>query len=548
MKVKISNIRVLVPLSFMSMVILLIILGILSNYWMNTTQELFDFSNHISNLNDNLMVATQEGNQLLASDDEDYINEVKTSIYKMFDEVEAAKSLSVSESIKSQLDVISVEIENYLSKFNYYITILEYDENASFADEISPIVASIKDEIKLIKNQTDTQLNLTLNRNRQSTISAIGLVIVLAVGISLLLMRLMNSGIKEITEKLNQASETGDLATRIQLKRNNEFKQIGLEINGFIERLQKIVKSVKQSTHEVFSTSDHINTQLNDLDMNINDVNSTLYELLAGVESVELHSGEVFTKVDDINRVIEEIVGSVSQGSEQSDEANVRAVSMQQATIQKYEHAKTLYQTTKQDLDKIILQTHAVEQISAFTKDIIDISDQTNLLALNASIEAARAGEAGRGFAVVADEIKKLAENSNVSANHIKEVSENILSTVEELVKRVHDIMSFIENDVMSDYKDMEALSEHYQSDASQFRNHFVDVSSAIENVSAVSKDLVNSIGYISGGIKENVTGISDIIERVSVMSSESQTINTLKEDSNRHLEQLNLSMSDFNI
>jgi methyl-accepting chemotaxis protein len=68
------------------------------------------------------------------------------------------------------------------------------------------------------------------------------------------------------------------------------------------------------------------------------------------------------------------------------------------------------------------------------TQVIVSISEQTNLLALNASIESARAGEQGRGFAVVAEEVRKLAEQTKLSAETAQINNTSTLPNLEKII------------------------------------------------------------------------------------------------------------------
>lgn len=119
------------------------------------------------------------------------------------------------------------------------------------------------------------------------------------------------------------------------------------------------------------------------------------------------------------------------------------------------------------------------------------IAGQINLLALNATIESARAGEAGRGFAVVAQEVKNLA---NQAARATEQISSEIagVQAVSEDVSRT-----------------LEAISGA----VGGMRDHVVSSASAVEEQSAVTRD-------ISANMQETASAVSRISQGLTTVSA----------------------------
>lgn len=544
---RVTNIRTLVPLLFTIIILFIVGIGGLFYYENALIADIYALSNNIADIRDNLMEATQEGNNLLASDDESYQEEVKSYIFAMSDLVAEAKERSNSEELDGYLDLINENVDNYLSKFNYYVTILEYqDESSNFSDQIVPFADAIKENLDLARAYIQDELEATMFGSMQLILTVLGIIILMSIAFTIGLTLTVRRSLKEISTKLGHATRSGDLSTRLQIKGRNEFTDIAGMVNIFLERMQELVQTVDSSTKEVFEHSDDIELQLASLDNDLVDLTDTLRQISAGSEQTSASSQDVNARITEIADNVERVTSEIESGNHFAEEIDERAKLVGMEVQSKIDRTREVYSTTRQQIQESIAKSGEVEQISILTQTILDITEQTNLLSLNAAIEAARAGESGRGFAVVAAEIRKLAETSGQSAAQIQQVSTKIVSTVNQLTKQVEGIMDFIDKDVMEDYHGMYEVSKQYGMDANAFKERLDHMLDSFGQMNQATHELSRSMGEIATAISGNTEGLMDISRRSDSIHEEAGIIKDSKEMSNQALDTLKQKIEVF--
>lgn len=186
-------------------------------------------------------------------------------------------------------------------------------------------------------------------------------------------------------------------------------------------QLRKMVKSLDETSSHIAVSSEHLTDNTNRtvessalVVSTVNDINESMSAQIDDIAGARSDAEKVYT---DIKKMTEEAKKIIAASESTTAAAKAGSKLMQETIGMMVNVEKEVYSSA--DVVKRLGANSQV--IGNIVEAISAISEQTNLLALNAAIEAARAGEHGRGFAVVSEEVRKLAVQSQTSAEEIKQ-------------------------------------------------------------------------------------------------------------------------------
>lgn len=399
-------------------------------------------------------------------------------------------------------DGVKINNKDY---YVYYLPLLDKDGNIfgmAFAGKTCDDVKATQNKLALM-------------------IAIIGIVLLgIFIPVAIIMANMIVKPLKRVADNIDTMS-TGILETDNNISANIAETNTLIESSTSLQsNLKDIIGKTKDATEVITKDVSDVTGVVAESADSTRQIATAMSELADGATLLATNVQDINSRIMDMGSLIGDITDNVTTLSDSAnamDKANVEATGY----IDRMADSSEKSVKAVQDIATQVKDTNeAIVSINDAVTLITDIASQTNLLALNASIEAARAGEQGKGFAVVADEIKKLAEQSNDSAEDIRRIVEEILVKSErsvDLSKTVEDII----------VEEQELLSET----KNKFDLLNTEINSSVNEISSISSKTL-SLDEIKAVITSSVSDLSAISEENSASNEEiSASIDTIAEN-----------------
>ena len=294
------------------------------------------------------------------------------------------------------------------------------------------------------------------------------------------------------------------------------FNEMSKSLRNLITKMANTSNQVAAASEELTAsaqqsadTSVHVAESVGDVS---NNMNAQLDDIQAAKQNVDVVFGDI-EQMDEKTKVI-------TQTSNETADAALRGSQLMGVAVQKMANIEKSVMSSAEVVKKLGENS---QQIGQIVEAISAIAEQTNLLALNAAIEAARAGEHGRGFAVVSEEVRKLAAESQTSAEQIRDRILNIQNDTANAVEA----MQSGTNDVKEGTEAIREVGEQFQRIMKQvdgIKQQMAGIGSSMKKVSDGASKIVtavDSIDDVSRQTSEHTKTISSATEEQSASNEE---------------------------
>ena len=524
------------------------------NFNLMATQYLNDANNHLRAIDVNIPYVLLSGDLI---DVKVLRDDILSRLDSIGGDVEKLKAIDKGEKAQK----IIAELDNHLATVKSNVKATETlgntpEDKVKLFENLSSVRVIAGDLAALTPDNVSQGKVLFETNNEQYDRSIIIFAVIIVIGLvfgigsAIIIAGNIASPLASAITSLNAVAD-GDLTKTMPEDLANRRDEVGNVVQALHKMqvsLRGIIKEVTEEANKSTQMAEQVQELLKSLNSDTQDMSAITEEMAAGMEETAASTVNMQTLSDKLQSEVQNSSKKAGESEGYTEEINQRATNLQAKAKDSGQKAKEVYSKTKDSLEKAIESAKVVSNINVLTGDITDIAEQTNLLALNAAIEAARAGEHGRGFAVVADEVRKLAEQSQGTAEKIQTLTSQVISSVENLSQGAFDILQFIDGTVNADYTAMYETASQYQKDAEYVNRFAVETNETSQELINAVETMNQAMDEIAKATHEGAVGNTKIAETVAIMADKFQEILAKMDESEEGSKRLQEQVSKFKV
>ncbi|MCY8239831.1 methyl-accepting chemotaxis protein [Bacillus haynesii] len=422
----------------------------------------------------------------------------------------------IKENFKAYWDLNQQVMQTYTSSSKKAESIHFGEERTLRKDVLDPSVNQLVESLEQEVEDLKAEISANGTMSEWVIIIVTGVSALLGIVLSLLLLKSILVPLRSLNQQLEDiAHGEADLTKKVIVKNKDEFGQLANSFNAFVQSLTQIVKQISSSSEQVAASSEQLSASAEESKSTSELISEEMQAIadsnMTQSEMTEKSSESIHELLDRLSSVASNTGSIADLSSSMRDKAEIGSESVHKMLEQMNFIDKSV-DSAGSGLQALVSSTAEISNISSL---ITDISGQTNLLALNAAIEAARAGEQGKGFAVVAEEVRKLADETNKSANHIQSLVTTIQNESVETVNNIKVVQENVSSGI--------ALSQETTGNFNEILNLVEQVASQIQEVAASTQQLTSGVEMVQNTIQTLASGSQETSASTKAVASSTQ-------------------------
>jgi methyl-accepting chemotaxis protein WspA len=287
---------------------------------------------------------------------------------------------------------------------------------------------------------------------------------------------------------------SGDLTGSVAVGGADAIGRLGDGLGTMFDNLRRLLNNVQKAGIQVTTSATEIAASAKQQEATGIEQAQTSIEVLSTTKEISANTTQLLRTMEDATAVADFTTSATAEAQN-----NLKRMDL---TMQH------MVSATDSINAKLAALSEKASNINSVLLTITKVADQTNILSLNAAIEAEKAGDAGRGFSVVATEIRRLADQTSVSAWDIDQM--------------LKEMQSAVSASVMG----MDKFSEEVRRSVGEVRHVTDQLSSVMDQV----QKLAPQFDLVLQGMQSQAVGASQISDTMMQLNDATQqTVESLK-------------------